>query len=412
MRCARRCGDLPRRNDGRPASRSLAGRALASLPLLPAPALLTRLGLLTTLGVLTALATPTFAESTIEDWLDRAARATHAGNTQQAAALIERAAGTAGRVAALSGLSTRLVDQGAIDTALEIAAGNAQVWLQEDAAADAAMLLSSLAAHLDDRAPAVLLALLGESQLRADQALSAVGTLERAWNAGDRQPGTQFNLASALWESGRYEAAEARLRAGLEARNDPFIWQHQLGRLLFFLGRHGEAAGALEAAARIRPQAADVQLDLAWALDGDGQLEAAEAAYGRVIAIDGDLTKAHYGLARVLTRLGKKERARATMATFQQKFAADRARFEAAVTERARLDRGWDLLRRGEAEQARDHFERLGALSEALDGLASALTALGERDRATAALEQAVRLDPENDRLRRRLAEARLATGG
>lgn len=362
--------------------------------------------------VLSALAFPATAEPTIDDWLDQAARATRAGDTDQATTLVDRAASTAGRVAALGGLSSRLVDQGAIETALEIALGNAQVWLREDTAADAVALLAPLAARIEGATGARLHAVLGEAQLRADQALSAVDSLERAWAAGDREPGTQFNLASALWESGRYEAAETRLRAGRAASRDAFTWQHQLGRLLFFLGRHEEAAQALRAAATARPRAADVQLDLAWALDGAGQLEAAEAAYGQVLAIDPDLSKAHYGLARVLTRLGKKDQARATMATFQQKLLADRSRFESAVTERARLDLGWDLLRRGEARQARDHFRGLGALPEAFDGLAAALTSTGDQAGAAAALEQAVRLDPENDRLRRRLAEARLATGG
>jgi len=346
-----------------------------------------------------------------ETLLQAAVDAVTSGHPQEAVPLMARVAEARGRVAAFVRLSERLAAAGQQAAAREIALGNARVWLQEHAARDAADLLAPLVGQLGDTptASAPLYALLGEAQLRSGRALSAVESLRAARAAGDRRAATRFNLASAWWESGRYAEAEEALRAGLEASHGGFAWQHQLGRLLLFLGRNQEASTSLAAAAASRPQAADVQLDLAWALDGLDRETAAERAYRRALELDPALTKARYGLARLLAREGKQAQARAAMAAFREHFAADRARESTAAQARARLDHGWDLLRSGHAQQAVTQFRALGSLREALEGLASALEATGDARGALAALERAVRLAPDDPRLRQRLAAARLA---
>jgi tetratricopeptide (TPR) repeat protein len=75
-----------------------------------------------------------------------------------------------------------------------------------------------------------------------------------------------------------------------------------LGNALVRLGRHAEAAGQFEAAARRAPRQPQFLYNLATALMYCGDLAGAETAYERVLEIDPDQARAHLALAEMLER--------------------------------------------------------------------------------------------------------------
>lgn len=250
-------------------------------------------------------------------------------------------------------------------------------------------------------------ALLGKALLFAQSPQAAIAPLERARALGDASLLTRLYLAAALWESGRPDDAETHYRELAGSGNAVAV--HQLGRLLLWQGRFADAVPLLERAVAQRPAAADVRFDLAQALAGTDDAGAALAAYRRTVELAPDHYKAHYGLARVLARLGEAEAAREAMATYQRLYAAEQEATRRENLERARLDRGWKAIEDGDYQAAIRHFEGLGATPETLAGIAAAWRRLGEPRRAAEQLERAVALAPEREDLRRLLAEARLA---
>ncbi|MFP3938698.1 MAG: tetratricopeptide repeat protein, partial [Thermoanaerobaculia bacterium] len=83
-----------------------------------------------------------------------------------------------------------------------------------------------------------LVAALGRSLALADRYGESADVLERAVALGASDARTRFYLGSALWESGRYDEAEAALRRAAEeaagSGAEPVVRQ-QLGRLLLWV---------------------------------------------------------------------------------------------------------------------------------------------------------------------------------
>lgn len=275
---------------------------------------------------------------------------------------------------------------------------------QHDAAAD----VLGEAAELDPGS-ARLQALLGKALLFAQDHLAATAPLERALELGDRSPSTRLYLAAALWETGRPGEAEAIYRRRVEEAPGDFLAVHQLGRLLLWQGRAADAVPHLRRAAAMRPAAADVAFDLAQALAAADELDAALAAYRRAVELAPGNFKAHYGLGRVLARRGEGDAARQEMAAYQRLYAAEQERTQRQSLERARLDRGWELVDREDYEEAVRHFSRLAESSEAQAGIATAYSRLGDHRQAVEHLQRAVSLAPERRDLRLMLTEERLA---
>ncbi len=273
---------------------------------------------------------------------------------------------------------------------------------------EAAAEILAEAAELDPAA-ARLQALLGKAHLFAQNHLAATAPLERALELGDRSPATRLYLAAALWETGRPGDAEPIYRRLVEEAPGNFVAVHQLGRLLLWQGRAAEAVPQLRRAATLRPTAADAAFDLAQALAAADELDEALAAYRRAVELEPGNFQAHYGMGRVLARRGEQEAARLAIATYQRLYAADQERTRRQSLERARLDRGWELVDRQAYEEAVRHFSSLAESSEALAGLATAYSRLGDHPRAVEHLERAVSLAPERQDLRLMLAEERLA---
>lgn len=228
-------------------------------------------------------------------------------------------------------------------------------------------------------------AILGRTLALADRYGEAATALERAVELGAHDVRTLLYLGSALWESGRSEAADPVLARAAEAAagtGAELLAHHQLGRLRLWAGRPAEAIPSLERALALRPSAGDVALDLARALDGAGRTDDAIAAYRRVIEASPDSHHARWGLAQALARAGRRDEAAEQLRVYRELYDADQER-----TRRIRR-------------------------VESLVDLAHARALEGDHDGAVRALEEAVGLDPDDQNLRRLLARERLAAGG
>jgi tetratricopeptide (TPR) repeat protein len=256
--------------------------------------------------------------------------------------------------------------------------------------------------------------MLGRAYLLNHQARPAAASLEQAVELGSQDPRTALYLGSAAWELGRLEQAERQFRQALDSRSGAAaqIALQQLGRLLLFQGRPAEAVDPLGRAAVLLPEDVDLQLQLAQALEGAGKADEALAAYRKAVTLAPELARARYGLAQRLLRSGKREEAAREMEAYRRLAPAERERDRQTNLERARLDQGWELLRRGQAGEAEALFSRLGQSAEALSGVAFSRSAAGDHRGAAAALEKAVALAPERDDLRRALDEERMAGEG
>lgn len=289
--------------------------------------------------------------------------------------------------------------------------------LDEGRAEDAVAVYQRLAAERPDDPR--LQAQLGRALSLADRYGEAVEALERAVAGGVRDVRTLLFLGSALWESGRPEAADPVLeQAAAAARGTgaELIAQHQLGRLRLWAGHPGAAVAPLERAVVLRPEAPDPRLDLARALAGAERTEEAVAAFRAVLERVPDSHHARWGLAQALLRLGRRDEAATELAAYRDLYEASQERTRRFMLQRTEIDRGWHLLGSGRLAEAEAVFRELiathGEGVEALFGLARAHAAQGDHAAAAEALERAVALAPDRDDLRRVLAQERLAAEG
>ncbi|MEE8524048.1 MAG: tetratricopeptide repeat protein [Thermoanaerobaculia bacterium] len=249
--------------------------------------------------------------------------------------------------------------------------------------------------------------LLGRALSLDRRYVEAAGHLGLAVELGTADLRTLLYLGAAQWENGRVEEAEAVYRQAAAIAGASFLPFHQLGRLLSWQGRTVEAVAVLQVAAEMT-NAVDVELDFARALQKVGETEKALAAFQRVVALAPDRSHGRYGLAQVLARTGDVDGAREQLEIYRRLYDREQQRVREQELAKARLGRGWELLRQGGTREAIAHFESLPAAPDALLGLAAAHTAAGNPGAAVDLLERAVALAPERGDLRLRLAEARL----
>jgi len=252
-------------------------------------------------------------------------------------------------------------------------------------------------------------AALGHALLTANRFHQASTHLSQAIALGESGFAVRLFLGSALWESGQLEQAEQVYREVLAGTDGRQLARQSLGALLQWKGRFEEAASLLEAASRGNPNSVTLQFDLARSLEGAGRVDDAVAAYRRVIELEPDFAQARYRLAILLNRTGDREAARQELQRFEQLHAEEQRNTRQEGLNRARVDRGWELLRAGRAREAVDHFRNLSESVDTLHGLAAALALSGDHRAALAALERGLLLDPQRQDLRRMLMEQQLA---
>lgn len=268
----------------------------------------------------------------------------HAGAFEDAERVAaERLARDTGDRAAALAQALLLVDRGrgkdAIAIAERLLAGarnDAQAWLvigRAHAAAGrrqpAAQALQA-AAELDDKNPQLRaeLALLALAEGRVDE---AGHHLERVRGSGKRLAQAHGELADALLARQQLGAAEQQLRQAIAADEHHAIAHANLGALLKDQGRAAEAVGHLERSLALQPQLPQAAFNLAmlritarewsqavtllrsylvtqprdaeahyWlgnALMGEGEAEAARAAYQACVRIDSQHLRARWGFA-------------------------------------------------------------------------------------------------------------------
>jgi tetratricopeptide (TPR) repeat protein len=342
----------------------------------------------------------------IEVELARAAALLEGGRPAEAAALYaslaERFPGLAD---AREGLAAALAAQGRTADAAAALVELGQGWLGAGDARTASVHLERAVALAPESASAH--AALGRALLQTQAFAGSTDHLARAAALGDGSLATRLLLATALWENHRVVEAEALLREAAAGGNP--APRHQLGRLLLWQGRHEEALAVLAPLAAEAPPAVGLTLDLAQALEGVGRVEEAVVGYRHAAALAPDESLPHYRLGILLRRLGEPEEAAAATATYRRLRREEEERVRRQGLERARLDRGWDLLRTGKREEAIEHFAALAATPESLRGLGLSFSAAGRHGEAAAALERALLLAPEDRGLALLLADERAA---
>lgn len=280
----------------------------------------------------------------------------------------------------------------------------AERWLAAGDAERAEELLGA-AAELLPAEPRVL-ALRGQARFHLRRYLAAEADLERSLELGGQDPQTLFYLGSARWENGDPDGARELLQRAVAAGGG-LAARYQLGRLLLWEGRYGEAVAVLQRAASRSPGAPEIQADLARALQGAGRPREALAAFRRAVELAPGDQRARYGLAMVLLRLEEREAAAQELAVYHSLYeeALEQTRQEELL--QSRIDRGYDLLRRGEIDEALRHLRGLQPTADVWAARADAHLAAGDLDQALEALERAVAAAPERADLRVRLADLR-----
>jgi len=235
----------------------------------------------------------------------------------------------------------------------------------------------------------------------------AVRELEAARQGGLENAEVLFFLGSALWEVGRLDEAERHMREATRRAPDNAGMRQRLARLLLFRGKAANAVAELTAVAKLSPESPELTVNLGRALEAAGKTAEAEAAYRRGLEMAPDLAVAHYMLGTLLSRTGRREEAAAHIAIYQREFQKEQERNYKEASVQAEINLGKTQLDGGNFEAAVAQFSRHPEKIEALEGAATALSRLGRRDEAIETYERALRLDPQNPRLRYQLARER-----
>jgi tetratricopeptide (TPR) repeat protein len=306
-------------------------------------------------------------------------------------------------------LARALVAQSRNAEAAEVLAETGQGLLQSGEASAARAQLEEAVKLRPGFAPAH--ELLGRAYLREEAFRDAEAHLRNAIGFGQTGAVT-FYLAAALWEQGRMDEVEELYRESIAEGDDTGTAHRQLGGLLLWQGRYAESVEALRRAVTRQGSSPDLILDLGRALEGAGHLEEARRLFEEAVRQAPEHAQARYALAMVMRRLGHSEAAQHEAAAFQRLHEEQQERNYQQASAQARLQHGWDLIRKRQWARAIEHFRKLPDTVEVLEGLAAALSLTGDYGGAVEALERALALAPHRHDLRLQLGAARLSAGG
>jgi tetratricopeptide (TPR) repeat protein len=232
---------------------------------------------------------------------------------------------------------------------------------------------------------------------------TAARELEKARSLGSDAPPLLIGLGNALWSAGDLDRARERFAEA--ARSTPPSSEAQLafGRFLLWTGRPEEAIEHLEIAARDEPESESRQMLLGRALSAAGRLEDAESRFRRASELSTS-SAPHVALAQTLARRGKRDEARREADVAQRLYDAERAAELARGSHHVQLNLAWEELEHGKPASALRRFEAMGDAPDVLEGRGAALSRLGRHREAIRVLERASADDPDNARIRARLA--------
>jgi arylsulfatase A-like enzyme/Tfp pilus assembly protein PilF len=235
----------------------------------------------------------------------------------------------------------------------------------------------------------------------------AIAELRRLEKEGQLSAEDAVVLGDNLRFSGRLgEAATALQRAARETPKFPQPWL-SLAEVHIKQGQNAAAASAYEHVLELAPDHIEALRGLGDLALLAGRLDAAAARYGRILAVDPADAGAMTKMGVLAMRGGRPEEG---IALFRK--AVDR---ESGNAE-ALLYLAGALASTGRPAEAVPYFERTLAAgprsSMALNGLGLTRLALGDRAGAAAALRESLRLDPDQPDVARTLAEIGRIPGG
>jgi tetratricopeptide (TPR) repeat protein len=123
----------------------------------------------------------------------------------------------------------------------------------------------------------------------------------------------------------RWPQAEEQFRAEAKLQPGNAEAAYRLGEALLQQGKSRDARKELEHSDRLRPQMPETLYALGKAAALDGDVAAAEKAWGRLLSIEKEgplAAQAHFGLAGMYRKQGKTEEAEQHMREFQKLQAA------------------------------------------------------------------------------------------
>jgi tetratricopeptide (TPR) repeat protein len=272
------------------------------------------------------------------------------------------------------------------------------------------------------------------------QALEALGTSEESH---DLLPASLHALAVALWMVDASQSAVAMLRAAQRRHPDDFWVNEDLGIALYNSQPPvwEESIRYLTTAVGLRSGSSGARLNLGYALQSNGDLDGAIAAYRETLRLKSDYAEAHNDLGCALAEKGNLEGAIAEYHTtlrlkpnyaeahnnlgFALRLKGDLdgaiARYRMALQFRtqypeAHNNLGNALGRKGDVDGAiaecREALHLKPNYAEAHANLADALAERGDRDEAIAEYHTAIQLQPDYAAAHLNLANALLNSKG
>lgn len=160
-------------------------------------------------------------------------------------------------------------------------------------------------------------------------------------------PPAEVNALITLYNAQRHADVESRARALLgQHPNAALLWK-LLGASLQMQGK--DALPALQNAAKLSPNDAEIHNNLGMILQDRGQLDGAVASYGSALKIDPCFVEAHYNLGNVLCEFGRLEEAVASYRNalkINPNVAVIHSNLGAALQELGRLEEALSSCRR------------------------------------------------------------------
>ncbi len=222
------------------------------------------------------------------------------------------------------------------------------------------------------------------------QGKPALAALHETARLLPEDPEAHSNLANALFENGRYEAAVACYRRTLELKPQAAETHNNLGNALRGLGQGEAAVLSYRRALALQPEFAEAHSNLGNALRGLREFDAAEASYRRALALKPEHPEAYNNLGNVLLDLGRLDEAVAAYSRAieqRSQFAAAHSNLGNALRRLGRLEEAVLSHRRALAFQPQ--------FAAAHSNLADVLRDLGRSDEALASSRRAVEIDAQ-----------------
>ena len=234
------------------------------------------------------------------------------------------------------GLAQTLVAQGetAAATSLLLARGDRWMRSEKHRLAARAMRQVLLIAPENRRA----LDQLGLALALTENYVEAEELLRRAVALGQQDLRTLLHFGSAQWENGNLDGAEQTFLLALETSRRALPAVEQLGRLWLWQGRYPEATRILREAVARDSSIVSNRVQLADALAGSGESEEALSLYRQLVTEAPENLRAHYGLARLLTRAGLTEEAGEQMAVYRQLYDQEQKTSQQTSLDKTELD--------------------------------------------------------------------------